>query len=94
MKRALSWKVRLEKLHLVTQDASTLEVNIFRMGWHEGNGQKLHAGLLGCSTGFVIVATLASGHHISPKIETSLTQRFDMITREIGVAELITAVEA
>jgi len=64
------------------------------MGRHEGNGQKLHARLLRRPTRFMIVAALASRHHIAPKVEASLTEGFDMITREVGVAELIAAVKA
>lgn len=81
MERAFSRKVRLEKLHLVTQDAPTLKVDVFGVRRHEGNSQQLHAGLFRCSAGFVVVAAFASGNNVSPKIEPPLTQGFDMIPR-------------
>lgn len=39
MQRAFTWEMRLEKLHLVAQDASALKINVFRMRRHEGDGQ-------------------------------------------------------
>lgn len=83
MEWALSWKVRFQKLHLVAQDSPALEVDIFRMGRHERNGQKLHPSLFWRPARFVIVAALAGGHHISPEIESPLTEWLDMIPRKI-----------
>lgn len=39
MQWAFAWEMRFEKLHLVTQDATTLKVDVFRMRRHEGDGQ-------------------------------------------------------
>ena len=68
VQRAFAWEMCLEKFHLVTEDAATLQINVFCMGWHERNGQKLHVRLLRGTAGFAVVATFASRHHIVPGI--------------------------
>ena len=79
MQRALAWKVRLEKFHLVTEYAPPLQVDVFGVGGRKGNGQQLYARLLGGSAGLVVVAALAGGDDIAPKIDPALTEWFDMI---------------
>ena len=71
--------MRLEKFHLVTEYAPPLQVDVFSVGWGKGNGQQLHARLLGSPAGLVVVAALAGGDDITPKIDPALTERFDVI---------------
>jgi len=83
-----------KEIHLVGQDLLALEIDVLGMGGREGNGQKLHARLLRCTTGLVVVAALAGGYHVDPGIFTVLAQGFDVVPGKVPVQETATAVQA
>ena len=81
MQRAFPGKMGLEKFHLIAQHTATLQIDVLRMGWHKGNGQKLDARLLGGAARFMVVAPLASRHDIVPGILPPLAEGGNMISR-------------
>ena len=85
--------MRQQKLHLIRQYAAARQVDVLCMRRHKGNREQLHSGLFRQTVTFVVITPLAGGYDILPNITAALTQRLYVITRKIGVAKLIPAIQ-
>ena len=86
--------MRQQKLHLVSQDFASLEVNVLGVCRGEGNREQLHTRLLRCLTRLVVIAAFAGGDHVGPDIQPTLADRFYMVARQQEVGKAIAAIKA
>lgn len=76
---AVTREMGKQEIHLVGQNAAALEIDIFGVCGYERNGQQLHAGLFRSASGLVVVAALAGGDDITPRIGAALAERIYMV---------------
>lgn len=92
VQRAFAREVRLQELHLIAEDATTLQVDVLGMGRREGNGQQLDTCLLRGAACLVVIATLARCDDIVPRILTALAQRGNVVPRQGAIGKALAAV--
>ena len=80
--------------HLVGQDATVAQNEVFPQGGHIRGVQEGHARLLGCAVALAVVAAAASGDHVHPDVLPLLAKRHDMLAREVAFVEGVAAVGA
>ena len=86
--------MRQQEIHLVSQNLPALQVDVFRMGRGERNGQQLDSSLFWGAAGLEVVTPLAGGHHVGPPVLSAMAQRFDVIPGELEVGKLLSAIQA
>ena len=86
--------MRQQERHLVVENLASLQVDIFCVGWAERDCQQFHTGLLRCSAGFVVIASLTGGDDVHPTVLPTLAKRMDMISREQEMWKLLAAIQA
>ena len=87
-------KMGFQKVHLVGQDFSSLQVDIFSMCGRERDRDQLHASLLRRTARFKIVAPDAGSDNIVPGILTAQPERSHMIPGQVPGAEPVPAIHA
>ena len=94
MKRTGPREMRPKELHLISQDAATLEEDVFRVIRRERDGQQLHARLFRRAARLVVVAALAGGDHVVPVVAAAAAQGSDMLAGELAGGKALAAVHA
>ena len=80
MQRAVAGEMGQQKFHLVSQNPPAREINVLRMRWYEGNGNKFHFRFFRCQVTLMVIAALASRNTVFPVVRTPAAQRLYMIT--------------
>ena len=94
MQRAPSRKMGEQKFHLVCQNTTTFQINVFGEGRNKGNRQQLHPGLIRRFAAFMVIAAPTGGHNVLPDIFTLLAYRRDVITRQVTRHKMNTTIHA
>ena len=88
------WHVRHQKLHLIRQDSSVTQNEVFPEAGHIGRVQKRHVGLLGRAVTFAVVTGAASGHHVHPGVNALLCEGDDVLAGQIVLMKVVAAISA
>lgn len=64
------------------------------MGRAKRDGKQLHACLLRCTSGLVVIAAFAGGDNIDPAVCAALAQWVDVIPGEQKARELLATIQA
>src|SRR6185295_15772653 len=86
--------VLLQELHLVRQDATVGQDQVFGLVRHVRQVQQFHAGLLGQAVALVPVALSAGGDNVHPGVAPAARQRPDVVPRQAEETEFPCAVGA
>ena len=92
-KRAASWEMRAQKVHLIRQNTLALKIDIFCMGRRERDRQQLHTRLFRRTSSLVIVTTLAGCYHVLPQILSAVRNWCDVVTGQFTGDKSLTTVQ-
>lgn len=94
MKRARSWKMSPQELHLVRQDFPALQIDVLGMGRDKRHRNQLHSGLFRCPAGLEVVAADTGGDDIVPVVRSPLAEWGHMVPGKLVCRVLLPAVQA
>ena len=83
-----------QEIHLVSNDVSVLQKNVFGVIRGEWNRQQTHVGLQRGAVGLVVVAAFAGSHDVGPDIFATLRYRRDVITRQLVTLKHLATIQA
>ena len=85
-------ELHLQEFHLVTENAAVSEYKVFSQVGHIGYGEKGHACFVRGVAPLAGITPLAGCDYIAPLVAPSPRNGFDVVTGELAVAELTTAI--
>ena len=81
-----------QKLHLIGQYPTVSKNKVFPQTGDIRRVKQGHMGLFWCAVAFSVVARLACGYDVHPRIDALLGKWNDVLTRQIGFMEMVAAV--